>query len=172
MIDDKLAQEEAERAAAYENIKSSVKSEVGGEIAAGAAAPTPSESAEVDNLAGGLREKAVDEVVQTEHEVERGRAAARVSQVIDYLFFLIYALLALRLLLALMAARPDNPFVEFVRAVSEPVYWPFRGIVQSPSTPEGFTLALPIIVALLVYIVLHMAINGLLRMLAHRKTGI
>ena len=172
MIDDKLAQEEAERSGAYEAIKSTVKSEVGGEIAAEAAKPTPGEAAEVDNLAGGLREKAVHEVIQTEHEVERGRAAARVSQVIDYVFFLIYALLALRLLLALLAARADNPFVEFVRAVSEPVYWPFRGIVPSPSTPEGFTLALPIIVALVVYIVLHMAINGLLRMLAHRKTGI
>jgi hypothetical protein len=172
MIDDKLAADEAERAAAYENIKTTVKSEVGGEIAAEAAAPTPGESAEVDDLAGGLREKAVEEVVQTEHEVERGRAAARVSQVVDYVFFLIYALLGLRLLLALLAARPDNPFVEFVRAVSEPFYWPFRGIVPSPATPEGFTLALPVIVALVVYIILHMAVNGLLRMLAHRKTGI
>jgi uncharacterized protein YggT (Ycf19 family) len=172
MIDDKLSVEEAERAAAYENIKSTVKSEVGGEIAADAATPTPSESAEVDKLAGGLREKAVNEVVQTQREVERGRVAARVSQVVDYIFFLIYALLALRLLLALMAARVDNPFVQFVRAISEPVYWPFRGIVPSPSTPEGFTLALPIIVAFIVYLLLHMAINGLLRMLAHRKTGI
>src|SRR5437868_7353563 len=170
MIDDKLAVEEAERAAAYENIKSTVKSEVGGEIAAEAATPTMAESAEVDNLAGGMRERAVDEVVQTEHEVERGRAAARVSQVFDYLFFLIYALLALRLLLALLAARADNPFVQFVRAISEPLYWPFRGIVPSPSTPEGFTLALPIIVALVVYLLLHMAVNGLLRIFAHRKT--
>jgi len=172
MIDDKLAVDEAEREAAYENIKSTVKSEVGGEIAADAATPSLAESAEVDNIATGLREKAVDEVIQTEHEVERGRAAARVSQVVDYIFFLIYALLALRLLLALMAARPGNAFVQFIQAISDPFYWPFKGIVQSPSTPEGFTLALPIIVALVVYLLLHMAINGLLRMLAHRKTGI
>jgi len=172
MIDDKLAVDEAEREAAYENIKSTVKSEVGGEIAAEAATPTPAESAEVDNLAGGLREKAVGEVIQTEHEVERGRAAARVSQVVDYIFFLIYALLAVRLLLALMAARSGNAFVQFIQALSDPFYWPFKGIVPSPSTPEGFTLALPIIIALVVYIILHMAINGLLRMLAHRKTGI
>lgn len=172
MIDDKLAVDEAEREAAYENIKSTVKSEVGGEIAVEAATPTPGEAVRVDNIAEGLRAKAVDEVIQTEHEVERGRAAARVSQIVDYIFFLIYALLALRLLLALLAARPDNPFVQFVRAISDPFYWPFKGIVQSPSTPEGFTLALPVIVALVVYLILHMAINGLLRMLAHRKTGI
>ena len=34
MVDDKLAVEEAERAANYEAIKASVKGEVGGEIAA------------------------------------------------------------------------------------------------------------------------------------------
>ena len=105
MIDDKLAVEEAERAAAYENVKATVKSEVSGDIAAEAAVPNRAEAAQVESLAGDFREKAVDEVVETEHEVERGRAAARVSQVVDYLFFLIYALLTVRLLLALMAAR-------------------------------------------------------------------
>ena len=172
MTDEKLAVEEAERAAAYENIKSTVKSEVGGEIAAEAAIPTRAEVAQVDDLASDYRQKAVDEVIETEHEVERGRAAARVSQVVDYIFFLIYAALALRLLLNLMAARSGNAFVQFINTISDPFYWPFKGIVASPSTPEGFTLALPIIVALVVYIILHMAINGLLRMLAHRKTGI
>lgn len=172
MIDDKLAVDEAEREAAYVNIKSTVKSEVGGEIAADAAVPSAGEAAEVNDIAGDLREKAVAEVVDTEREVERGRAAARVSQVVDYIFFLIYALLAIRLLLALMAARSGNAFVQFIQTISDPFYWPFKGVVPSPSTPEGFTLALPIIIALIVYIILHMAINGLLRMLAHRKTGI
>ena len=172
MTDEKLAVEEAERAAAYENIKSTVKSEVGGEIAAEAAIPTRGEAARVDDLASDYRQKAVDEVIETEHEVERGRAAARVSQVVEYIFFLIYAMLTLRLLLNLMAARSGNAFVQFINTISDPFYWPFKGIVASPSTPEGFTLALPIIVALVVYIILHMAINGLLRMLAHRKTGI
>ena len=172
MIDDKLAVEEAERAAAYENLKSSVKSEVAGDIAAEAAVPDRAEAAQVESLAGDFREKAVDEVVETEREVERGRAAARVSQIVDYVFFLIYAVLTLRLLLNLMAARSGNAFVQFINTISDPFYWPFKGIVASPSTPEGFTLALPIIIALVVYIILHMAINGLLRMLAHRKTGI
>jgi len=172
MIDDKLAVEEAERAAAYEDVKSTVQSEVNSDIVAQAAVPTRGEAARVENLAGDFREKAVDEVIDTEREVERGRAAARVSQVVDYIFFVIYALLTIRLLLALLGAREGNAFVQFIRAVSDPFYWPFKGIVSSPSTPEGFTLALPVIVALIVYIILHMAINGLLRMLAHRKTAI
>ncbi len=40
MVDDKLAQDEAQRAGNYEAIKSDVKAEVGGEIAAEAQRPT------------------------------------------------------------------------------------------------------------------------------------
>lgn len=172
MVDDKLEREEAQRAANYEAIKSSVKSEVGGEIAAEARQASGADIAQVDDLAGHMREKAVNEVVATEREVERGRVVARISQVIDYLFFIIYGLLAIRLLLALMAARSENGFVQFIRSISDPFYAPFKGIVASPSTPEGFTLALPIVVALVVYLLLHAAINGLLRMFVHRKTEV
>lgn len=172
MVDDKLEREEAQRAANYEAIKSNVKGEVGGEIAAEARRASGAEIAQVDDLAGHMREKAVNEVVATEREVERGRVVARISQVIDYLFFIIYGLLAIRLLLALMAARSENGFVQFIRSISDPFYAPFKGIVASPSTPEGFTLALPIVVALVVYLLLHAAINGLLRMFVHRKTEV
>lgn len=172
MLDNKLAQEEAERAANYEAIKSTVKAEVGGEIAADAAVPSRADAARVESIADDMREKAVREVVETEHEVERGRAMARISQVVDYIFFVIYGLLTLRLLLALFAARESAGFVQFIRTVTDPFYAPFRGIVPSPSTPEGFTLALPIVFALVVYLLLHAAINGLLRMIAHRKTEV
>ena len=172
MTDDNLAIEEAERSANYEAIKSTVKGEVGNEIAAEASVRTPGEAARIDELSQHMRSKAVDEVVETERDVERGRSVARVSQVVDYIFFVIYGLLVIRLLLALFAARSGNDFVQFIRAISDPFYAPFRGIVASPTTPEGYTLALPIIIALVVYLLLHMAINGLLRMFVHRKTEV
>jgi uncharacterized protein YggT (Ycf19 family) len=172
MVDDKLAVEEAERSANYEAIKSSVKGEVGGEIAADASVRSAGEAAQIDEISQHMRQKAVHEVVETEREVERGRAVARVSQVVDYIFFIIYGLLVIRLLLALFAARSGNDFVQFIRAISDPFYAPFRGIVASPTTPEGFTLALPIVIALVVYLLLHMAVNGLLRMFVHRKTEV
>ncbi len=172
MVDDKLEREEAQRAANYEAIKSGVKGEVGGEIAAEAQSPTETQASEIGGIADHMRAKAVNEVVQTGHEVERGRVVARISQVIDYLFFIVYGLLVIRLLLALFAARADNEFVQFIRSISDPFYAPFRGIVPSPTTPEGFTLALPIVIALVVYILLHMAVNGLLRMFVHRKTEV
>jgi hypothetical protein len=172
MVDDKLAVEEAQRSANYEAIKSDVKADVGGEIVADANRPTVSQAERVEDLASGMRSRAVDEVEQTHHEVERGRFAARVSQIVDYIFFIIYGLLTIRLILELFAARESAGFFKFIKTLTGPIYAPFEGLVPSPSTAEGFTLALPIIVAIVVYMLLHLAVNGLLRMLAHRKTQI
>lgn len=172
MVDDKLERDEAQRSANYEAIKSDVKAEVGGEIAAEARRATPAEAETVDDIASDMRSKAVHEVAQTEREVERGRFVARVSQVIDYIFFLIYALLFIRLLLALFAARPGAGFVQFIRGITDPLYAPFKGIVGSLESPEGFTLSGPILICIVAYAVLHLAINGLLRIFVHRKTEV
>jgi len=169
--DDKLAAEEARRANQHELVKSQVEGEVHAEIAE-RAAPTRAEAAQVDQVADDFRAKAVTEVVQTEHEVERARGAARVPQVVDYIFYVIYALLGLRFLLALLAARSGAGFVRFIVAVTNPFYAPFKGIVASPSTDTGHTLMLPLLIAIVVYILLHLAINGLLRIMAHRKTAV
>lgn len=169
MTDDKLLADEEQRAANYEAVKTSVKSDVSAKVAAQA---RRSPVGSVAPVAEDLRSEAVDEITETRREVERGRVAARVSQVIDYIFFLIYGLLAIRLLLELFAAREGVAFFRFIKAVTDPIYWPFKGLVASPSTPDGFSLELPIIVALFVYALLHMAINGILRMAAHRKVSV
>jgi hypothetical protein len=173
MSDDKLAIDEARRAAQHGTVKSQVEGEVNAEISERAAVKaTPDESQRIDRVAGEFRSKAVNEVVDTEREVERSRSLARVSQVVDYIFWVIYALLGLRFLLALMAARSSAGFVQFIVTVSNPFYLPFQGIVASPRTDGGHTLMLPIVIAIIAYALLHLAINGLLRMFAHRKTEI
>ena len=171
MVDDKLAQEEALRVANYEAIKSELKSEVGGEIAVEAQRPTVSQAKTIDSIAGDMRQKAVNEVVETEKEVERSRTVARVSQIVDYIFFVIYGLLTIRLLLELFAAKENAGFVKFIKSATGLLYAPFEGIMPSLSK-DGFTLALPIIVAIIVYMLLHFAVNGLLRIFAHRKTAV
>jgi hypothetical protein len=171
MEDNKLAAEEARRAGQHGSVKSQVEGEVQAEIAE-RAATKPTEGAAIDQVAHEFRAKAVTEVVQTEREVERARGVARISQVIDYLFFVLYALLGLRFVLALLAARSGAGFVRFIVAVTDPFYRPFRGIVASPSTDGGHTLMLPLVIAIVVYILLHLGINGLLRIVAHRKTAI
>jgi len=170
--DNKLANEEARRAGQHSSVKSQVEGEVQAEIAERAAQTPPPEGERIGQVAGQFRAKAVDEVVQTEREVERGRGAARVSQVVDYIFYVLYALLGLRFLLALLAARSTAGFVRFIVAVTDPFYRPFRGIVASPSTDSGHTLMLPLVIAFIVYVLLHLGINGLLRIIAHRKTAV
>lgn len=172
MDDDKLAMDEARRAEQHGAVKSQVEGEVQAEIADRAAQAPPAEGQKIDQVADEFRAKAVNEVVQTEREVGRARGVARISQVIDYLFFVLYALLGLRFLLALLAARSSAGFVQFIVTVTNPFYQPFRGIVSSPSTGDGHTLMLPLVIAIIVYVLLHLGINGLLRMFAHRKTAI
>lgn len=172
-MDDKLAAEEARRISQHETVKAQVDGEVQSDIAAQASRPaTADEPQRIKQVAGEFRAKAVDEVVQQEHEVERSRGLARVSQIVDYIFYIIYALLGMRFLLALLAARSSAGFVQFIVSVTNPFYAPFRGIVSSPRTDEGHTLLLPIVIAIIAYVLLHLAINGLLRLLAHRKTQI
>ena len=172
MEDEKLAIEEARRAGQHGSVKSQVEGEVQAEIAEQAARTAPKEEARVGQVAEEFRAKAVDEVVEHEREVGRARGLARVSQIVDYIFYVIYALLGLRFLLALMAAKSGAGFVRFIVAVTDPLYEPFRGIVASPRTDGGHTLMLPLVIAIIVYILLHLGINGLLRLIAHRKTAI
>jgi uncharacterized protein YggT (Ycf19 family) len=173
MVDDtKLAADEARREVQHESVKTQVESDVNAEIAARADRTTAAEAQKMEQVAGEFRGKAINEVVETEREVDRARGMARVSQVIDYIFYLIYGLLAIRLLLSLLAARSSAGFVQFIRTVTDPLYAPFRGIVASPTAEGGYTLALPIVIAIIVYALLHLGINGLLRLIAHRKTEI
>jgi hypothetical protein len=172
-MDDKLAAEEARRSVQHDAVKSQVEGEVQSEIAERATQTAPPREAQrIEQVAGQFRSKAVDEVIETEREVGRSRGLARISQIVDYIFYVIYALLGMRFLLALLAARSSAGFVQFIVTVSNPFYLPFRGIVASPTAEGGHTLLLPIVIAIIAYLLLHLGINALLRLFAHRKTAI
>jgi uncharacterized protein YggT (Ycf19 family) len=170
--DDKLAADEERRALQHEAVKARVESDVNAEIAERADRTTPAEARRMEQVAGEFRGKAINEVGETEREVESARAVARVSQVVDYVFYVIYALLGLRLLLNLLAARRSAGFTQFIYTVTDPFYAPFRGIVAEPTAEGGYRLALSVVIAIVVYALLHAGVNGLLRLLAHRKTSV
>ena len=172
MQDDKLAADEARRLAQHEALKAGVEGDVNAEIAERADRTTRPEAERMEQVAGEFRGKAINEVVDTEREVERARGMARISQVVDYIFYVIYALLAIRFLLALLAARRSAGFVQLIYNVTDPFYAPFRGIVAEPTAEGGARFALSILLAIVVYVLLHLGINGLLRLIAHRKTEI
>jgi len=107
MDDNKLAAEEARRANQHELAKAQAEGKVQTEIAEQAAQTPRGERERIGELAGEFRARAVDEVRETDREVTRARGVARVSQIVDYIFFVIYGLLALRFLLA-VAGRPEQ----------------------------------------------------------------
>ncbi|HUX32510.1 MAG TPA: YggT family protein [Gemmatimonadaceae bacterium] len=171
MTDPNVANDEARQAAQREAVKSTIQSHVNREITHQAADTAAGDKAKVDAVATQFRDKAIDETVRTDRALGHARTAARSSQFLDYAFYVLYSLLAIRLVLALIAARSSNGFVQFIGAITGPFYAPFRGIVGSPSA-GGSTLVVPIVIALVVYVLLHAGINGALRMVAHRKTEI
>ena len=171
--DDPLATDEARRMLRHDAVKANVEGDVNAEIAAQASQPRPARAArKIEQVVGTFREHAVDEVIDSEHAVQRSRGVARVSQFIDYAFFLIYALLATRFVLALIAARNNSGFVQFIVRVTDPLYAPFKSIVASPKLDDGHTLPVPLLIAIGAYLLLHFAINRLLRLIAVRKTEI
>src|SRR5206468_13058490 len=114
MDDDKLAIDEARRAGQHGAVKSQVEGEVQAEIADRAAQAQPAEGQKIEQVAGEFRAKGVKEVVQTEREVGRAGGVARISQVVDYIFFVLYAFLGMRFLLALLVAMCGAEIVQFI----------------------------------------------------------
>ncbi|HSB08891.1 MAG TPA: YggT family protein [Blastocatellia bacterium] len=163
--------DEERRQASHQEVKASIDDDVNARIRRESERVEPKESAEVAGVAHELKQKSVHEAVETEREIGRGRAAARISQVVDYCFYIIYGLIALQFLLKLMGARPGNGFVQFVGLVSRPILAPFERIVPTPSN-GSFHMELSYLLALVVYILIHFAINGAFRLVAHRKVTV
>jgi len=171
MEDEKLAIDESERTARHQAVKGEVRQEMQQEISRQAKHSDEKDREESAVIGERLKDKAISELAGTEAEIERGRAAARVSQVVDYIFYVIYGLIGLEILLELLGARETNAFKNFIDAVSAPLLMPFNRLM--PDVAGGrFQLKVSYLVALVVYLLLHLAVNGLLRMLAQRKTSI
>src|SRR2546426_733249 len=97
--DEKLAADEAQRIAQHEAVKGQVREKVHAEISRSADAQVPAARGDAEALAANLERKAVRDVAATEAELERGHAVARVSQVVDYLFYLVYGIIGLEIAL-------------------------------------------------------------------------
>ena len=155
----------------HEAIKGEVRDEVNSEIARHAH-QLDSEDRAVAAAAGErLKQETMNEVVDTEVEIQRSRGVARVSQIIDYIFYLIYGIISLEIILDLLGARQGNTFREIVDTLAAPFLVPFVGLMNDP-VMGSMKLRLSFIIALVAYLLLHLAITGLLRLVAQRKTTI
>lgn len=165
-----LSIDEERRIREHEAVKDDVRQQVHQDIERDVRA-TPDDRVEEVAAAQTLKRKAVNEVAETEHELERSRTAARGSQFIDYAFYLIYGIIGLAAALNAIGAHEGAGFMRFVNALAAPLIAPFRGIMQDPVVGSS-RFMLSYLVALAAYVLLHMAVNGLLRLFAERKTAI
>ena len=163
--------DEERRQASHQEVKASIDDDVNARIKGEAVRVEPKESTAVADVAHDLKQRSVREAVGTERELGRSRAAARISQVVDYFFYIIYGLIALEFLLGLMGARAGNGFVQFIGAVTGPLLAPFERIVGTPSS-GAFQIRMSYLFAFVVYILIHLAINGAFRLVAHRKVTV
>src|SRR5262245_13449431 len=167
--DARLAEDEAGRIAQYESVKGEVREKVHREISKEADRASEIERSRAGRMADSLKQRGISEVESTEWELERGKAVARVSQVVDYLFYLVYGVIGLEIVLDALGARQSAGFKQLIDALAAPFLAPFRGLLLEPGIGR-FRLMTSYVLALGVYMLLHMAVNGLLRIFVHRKT--
>lgn len=165
-----LAIDEDQRIQQHEAVKGEVRRQVHSEIAE-QVTTTADDRAREAAAADALKRQAVAEVTGTERELARGRTVARGSQVIDYLFYLVYGIVGVATVLEAIGARESAGFKQFMDTLAWPFVAPFRGIMNDPAVGSA-RFMLSYVVALGAYVLLHVAINGLLRIFAQRKTTV
>jgi hypothetical protein len=95
------------------------------------------------------------------------RIAARIKQIVDYAFFLIYTIIAVEIVLELAAARERNAFKRFMDTISAPFLEWFDGLFRDPAYGE-YRVMYSYIAGLVFWIIVHIAIRGLIRVLGPR----
>jgi hypothetical protein len=154
--------DEERRLSSHQEVKASIDDDVNARIKSESARVKPEESAQLAGVARELKQRSVQEAGETERELGRGRTAARTSQVVDYLFFLIYGVIGLQFLLRLMGARSGNGFVQFIASIS----WPLAGTIRADCGNAVIrSNATPVVLSVRAYCLYcaSFAINGMFR---------
>lgn len=169
--EEKLAADEAQKLQQHEAVKGEVREKVHAEISRKADDIRPREEQKTEAIASSLKQNAVDEVAETEARITRTRTVARVSQVVDYLFYLIYGIIGLEIVLEAMGARETAGFKQFVDTLAGPLLAPFEGLMADPGA-GNYRFMLSYVFALIVYFLAHLAVKGLLRLFVQTKTHV
>jgi uncharacterized protein YggT (Ycf19 family) len=169
--EDKLAADEARKLSQHEAVKRRVTENVHEEISRESDRTTPREQDDAEAVASSLKHKAVRELAHTEGEIARTRRLARVSQVVDYVFYLVYGIISLEIALEALGAREGAGFKQFVDTLAAPLLAPFEGLMPDPGTGQ-YRFMVSYVIALVVYVLIHLAVKGLLRLFVQKKTTV
>jgi ABC-type xylose transport system permease subunit len=101
---------------------------------------------------------------EAEVEAERRRQIQKIMQVVWYVTGVLEALIGVRVVLRLMAANPDAGFARFIYGITSVFLAPFMGLTPAPAF-NGSVLELWALIGMLVYALLALGINKLIRIL-------
>ena len=93
----------------------------------------------------------------------------RVWQILDYLFFLAYGVMSLEITLELAGASDSSHFKQFLNTITAPLLGPFVGLFPDPVFKNIHRLRVSYMVALFVYMLVHLAVYGLFQLVYRRK---
>jgi hypothetical protein len=88
---------------------------------------------------------------------------------VDGVFLAIYVLLSVRLAVALVGASPESGIARLIVLVTSPLYAVFSAILPDPTSDDRYVLALPVLLAILLYAVLQGISKKLVRKLARHR---
>lgn len=88
---------------------------------------------------------------------------------IDYIFCLAYGMITLEILLELAGASDSSGFKQFLNAITSPLLGPFVGLFSDPLFDQRYRFRVCYVVALVIYMLVHLAAYGLLRLIGGRK---
>ena len=166
--DQKLAADEARKLNQHEETKDELREQAHDDITRKAASIRPDDR-ESTEVAADMKRNVVREVADTEAHIVRARRISRLTQVIDYVFFLIYGIITLEIVLEALGARETAGFKQFIDTLAGPLVAPFEVLMADPGMGE-FRLMLSYIFALIAYFLLHLAVKKLLRLFVQQTT--
>jgi uncharacterized protein YggT (Ycf19 family) len=129
---------------------------------------TPVDTRRISSVAGEIGVAEGNDAHRAEPAPEYGWNVTGRMEALDYAFGAVYLLMTARLLLALVSADATAGVVRFINALTDPLYAPFRALLGVPAADEGHMLALPILIALVGYMLVHASISALLRVTRQR----
>jgi len=95
-------------------------------------------------------------------EAARAKSAVKITQFVDYIYWIIMALIVVRFTFKLIGANVENALVKLLYSISDPFVNLFRGIVGEITTSGTSIIEISSIIALLIIWLLYHAILKLI----------
>ena len=123
----------------------------------------------IETPAPGANAQDAREVIHDEgaedRRAQRSMVLARATKFVSYFFGILYALITLEFLLEMFAARDGNAFKQFLDSLTAPFLAPFRTLL--PTLAAGNSqIIFSYVVAFAVYLMVHMGVLALARIIA------